>query len=188
MNKKEEINKIDNDSQENMSNSDTQYIISSDEEIISDVYHKFIDNKFLGCNVNDNGWSNNSQQSDSAIKRMKKRSTKKELYEKERNELIKELNEIIGINENNNSIFLYELEKNEKIKEYIKNNIKRIRKYHKTGTWGYFSNDLLKGKGKEIGLIRTLYIDNDYDILSKLKINNFDNIKKQYTQLIFYKE
>jgi phosphoserine aminotransferase len=127
-------------------------------------------------NINENG------------KRMKKRSTKKELYEKERNEIIKELNEIIGINENNNGIFLYELEKNEKIKEYIKNNIKRIRKYHKTGTWGYFSNDLLKGKGNEIGLIRTLYIDNDYDILSKLKINNFDNIKKQYTQLIFYKK
>jgi len=176
MNKIEEINKIDNDSQGNTSNSDTQYIISSDEEIISGAHQILINNKYLGCNVNENG------------KRMKKRSTKKELYEKEREEIIKELNEIIGINEINNGIFLCELEKNEKMKEYIKNNIKRIRKYHKTGTWGYFSNDLLKGKGNEIGLIRTLYIDNDYDILSKLKMNNFDNIKKQYTQLIFYKK
>jgi hypothetical protein len=137
---------------------------------------------------NSEGNTSNSENTNENGKRMKKRSTKKELYKKERNEIIKELNEIIGINENNNGIFLYELEKNEKIKEYIKNNIKRIRKYHKTGTWGYFSNDLLKGKGKEIGLLRTLYIDNDYDILSKLKMNNFDNIKKQYTQLIFYKK
>ena len=64
----------------------------------------------------------------------------------------------------------------------------KIRKYHKTGTWGYFSNDVLKGKGNNLGLIRTLYLDNDYDILSKLKINNFDNIKKQYTLLIFIKK
>ncbi len=139
-------------------------------------------------NNNENDSQGNISNSDNINENGKRRSTKKKLYEKERKEIIKELNEIIGINENNNSIFLYELEKNEKIKEYIKNNIKRIRKYHKTGTWGYFSNDLLKGKGNEIGLIRTLYIDNDYDILSKLKINNFDNIKKQYTQLIFYKK
>jgi hypothetical protein len=64
------------------------------------------------------------------------------------------------------------------MKEFLKNNIKKIRKYHKTGTWGYFSNDISKGKGNEIGLLRTLYLDNDYNILSKLKINNFDNKKK----------
>jgi hypothetical protein len=143
------------------------------------------DNNSQGSN---NTLTSNSDNVNENNKRCKKRSTKKELYQKERDELIKELNEIIGINENNNGIFLYELEKNEKIKHYIKNNMEKIRKFHKTGTWGYFSNDLLKGKGNEIGLIRTLYIDNDYDILSKLKMNNFDNIKKQYTQLIFYKK
>ncbi len=152
-------------------------------------------NKIIEIEENISQDSNNSAENTSNSdtpnengKRCKKRSTKKELYQKERDEIIKELNEIIGINENNNGIFLYELEKNEKIKHYIKNNMEKIRKFHKTGTWGYFSNDLLKGKGNEIGLIRTLYIDNDYDILSKLKMNNFDNIKKQYTQLIFYKK
>ena len=152
------------------------------------------DNKSLGNtsnseNVNENGWSDSSQQSCSARKRgKKKRSTKKELYSQEREEIIKELNKIIGLDENKNGIFLYELERNEKVKEFLKNNMDKIRKYHKTGTWGYFSNDISKGKGNEIGLIRTLYIDNDYDILSKLKMNNYDNLKKQYTQLIFYKK
>ena len=80
-----------------------------------------------------------------------------------------------------------ELEKNEKVKEFLKNNINKIRKYHKTGSWGYFSKDISKGKDNEIGLLRTLYLDNDYNILSKLKINNFDNKKKQYTLLIFFK-
>ncbi len=119
-------------------------------------------------------------------KRCRNRSTKKELYKEKREELINELNKIIGIDKNN-QIFLYELEKNEKVKEFLKNNIEKIRKYHKTGSWGYFSGDYSKGRDNEIGLLRSLYLDNDYNILSKLKINNFENKKKQYTLLIFLK-
>ena len=128
----------------------------------------------------------NSDTQNNNEKRSKNRSTKKELYQKERNLLLKELNEIVGINENN-QIFLHELEKNEKVKDFLMDNISKIRKYHKTGTWGYFSNDTLKGKGNTIGLLRTLYLDNDYNILSKMKVNSFDNVRKQYTLLIFLK-
>lgn len=144
------------------------------------------DNNSQGSNNSNNTLTSNSDNINENNKRSKKRSTKKEKYYNEREEIIKELNEIIGINENN-QIYLYELEKNEKAKEYLNNNINKIRKYHKTGTWGYFSNNISKGKGNEIGLLRTLYLDNDYNILSKLKINNFDNKKKQYTLLIFFK-
>jgi len=146
------------------------------------------DNKSQETNNSNSSNTSNSENVNENGKRCKKRATKKELYQKEREEIIKELNEIIGINTENNSIFLYELERNEKVKDYIKNNLNRIRKYHKTGTWGYFTNDISKGKGNEMGLLRTLYIDNDYDIVSKLKTNNFENIKKQYTLLMFYKK
>ena len=30
-------------------------------------------------------------------------------------------------------------------------------------------------------------MDNNYSVLSKLKMNSFNNVKKQYTLLIFYK-
>jgi len=136
--------------------------------------------------INENESEENNSNSDNKNER-KIRSTKKELYKKEREEIINDLNKIIGIDEKNNSIFLYELERNDKVKEYIRMNLKRIRRYHKTGSWGYFSNELSKGKGNEIGLLRSLYNDNDYDIISKMKINNFEDIKKQYTMLMFYK-
>jgi hypothetical protein len=126
-----------------------------------------------------------NEKSEEKIK-MKKRATKKEKYAQERKEIIQELNEIVGINQNN-QIFLYELERNEKVNEYLKKNIEKIRKYHKTGSWGYFSNEQTKGKGNDLGLLRSIYLDNDYSILSKLKINNFDNKRKQYTLLIFLK-
>ena len=130
----------------------------------------------------------NSENSNESGKRVKRRN-KKQMYSVEREKMIEEMNEILGITEeNDNTLYLYELEKNDKIREYLKNNMSRIRKYHKTGTWGFFSNDELKGKGNYTTLLRTLYVDNDYEILSKLKINNFDNIKKQYTLLIFLKK
>jgi len=150
-----------------------------------------IDNSVLSNKVDNDSnspYTSNSDNPNENSKRIKKRSTKKELYKKEREGIINELNEIIGLYEKNNSVFLYELERNEKIKEYMQLNLKKIRRYHKTGSWGYFSNDMSKGMGNDIGLLRTLYTDNDYNILSKLKINNFDNIKKQYTLLLFCKK
>ena len=129
--------------------------------------------------------NNNKVSSDSSNER--KRRTKKELFQKERDEIIENLNKLLGLNKEKNSLFYYELEHNEKAKEYIRNNIENIRKYFKTGTWGYFSNDLLKGMGNEIGLIRSLYTDCEFDITSKLKMGFFNNIKKQYNLLTFYK-
>ncbi len=48
-------------------------------------------------------------------KKRKKRLTKKELYKMEREEIIDEMNKIIGINKDNNKIYLHELEKNKTV-------------------------------------------------------------------------
>jgi len=130
--------------------------------------------------------NNNVVTSDSSNER--KRKTKKEFYLKNRNEIIDNLNKLLGLNGEKNSIFYYELENNELAKKYVRSNIENIRKYFKTGTWGYFSNDPLKGMGNEIGLIRSLYTDCDYDITSKLKTGTYNNVKKQYKLLTFYKK
>ncbi len=130
--------------------------------------------------------NNNVVSSDSSNER--KRKTKKELYSKNRNEFMENLNKLLGLNKENNSIFYYELENNKQAREYVRNNIENIRKYFKTGTWGYFSNDSLKGMGNEIGLIRSLYTDCDFDITSKLKTHTFNGVKKQYKFLTFYKK
>jgi hypothetical protein len=120
-------------------------------------------------NINENG------------KRMKKRSTKKELYEKEREEFIKELNNIIGINKDNNNVFKHDIEKNMDFENFIKENTEKIRKMWKTGLWGYFSNDIEKGSGNILGLYRTLLNDSDYMIFSKQKIINIEGKKERKT-------
>ena len=163
MNKLEENNK-DNESQGNTSNSDSQ----------ENLFYKFsgapqnCSSILKGDNINENG------------KRMKRRS-KKQLYEKEREEFIKELNNIIGINKDNNNVFKHDIEKNVDFENFIKENIEKIRKMWKTGLWGYFSNDTEKGSGNILGLYRTLLNDSDYMIFSKQKIINIEGKKERKT-------
>jgi len=121
------------------------------------------------------------------IKR-RNRPDKKTRFSKEREEIINKLNKLIGIDEKNNSVFLCELEKNTILKNKIEEMVPEIKKYHKYGNWGYFSNEPIKGHNNHIALIRAVYNDNDYDVLGKHKIAIFNNIKKQYTQLLFYKK
>ena len=132
--------------------------------------------------------NNNDNIQQDKPKRTRNRLTKKQQYNKEREELIQQLNNIIGIDDKKNYIYLYDLEHNEEINNYIKNNIGTIKTIFKTGSFGYFSNDKSRGKGNTIGLVRSLYTDCDYDITSKLKVNTFNNVKKQYTMLFFNKK
>lgn len=175
MNKIEENNN-ENESQGNTSNSDSQ----------ENLFYKFsgapqnCSSILKGDNINENGSSVLKPQTGFASKRMKRRS-KKQLYEKEREEFIKELNNIIGINKDNNNVFKHVIEKNVDFENFIKENIEKIRKMWKTGLWGYFSNDTEKGSGNILGLYRTLLNDSDYMIFSKQKIINIEGKKERKT-------
>jgi hypothetical protein len=112
---------------------------------------------------------------------------KKTKFVKERNEIITKLKELIGLNETKNTVFLYELENNQELKTQMELQVSNIKKYYKCGTWGYFSKDVKKGSGNYINLIRAVFIDDGYDIHSKDKITEFNNIKKRYKLLTFIK-
>lgn len=121
------------------------------------------------------------------IKR-RNRPDKKTRYAKERELLIEKLNQLIGLNKENNSIFLYELERNINLKNEVEKLVPDIKKYFKYGHWGYFSNEQCRGSENYVSLIRAIYTDNNYEVVSKLKTNTFDNNKKKYTLLLFFKK
>ncbi len=134
----------------------------------------------------DSDISNNSVDSvtkNEKVKKTRNRLTKKQQFSKEREELIKELNNIIGIDEKKNYVYLYDLENNPDIKKNIEKMVNDIKKYHKCGTWGYFL-DKERGGGNEIGLLRSVYKDNDIIITTKNKIIERDN--KKLTSTVYY--
>lgn len=129
--------------------------------------------------------SSKSSNEEKVIKH-RNRPDKKTRYATERHEIIKKLNTLIGINETKNSVFLYELEKNTTLKEEVEKLVPDIKKYFKYGNWGYFRDN---GEDNNfVSLIRAIYNDSNYEVLSKLKTTTFDDIKKQYTLLMFYKK
>jgi hypothetical protein len=96
----------------------------------------------------------------------------------------------MGLTENNRGVLLVDLEKNEKLKEYLKQQIEYIKKYYKCGTWNYFVNQhtIENKKLSEISLLKTIFKNDGYEIISRIKIKNIENIKKHMTILIFMKK
>ncbi len=128
-------------------------------------------------NVQDNNDNNK-------IKRTRNRLTKKQQFAKEREELINQFNNLLGINETKNYVYLYDLENDLELKQHIKNLEKDIARYHKCGMWGYYSTDPKKGKGNEIALLRAVYKDNDIMITTKNKI--IERNSKKINSTVYY--
>ena len=108
-------------------------------------------------------------------------------YKEEREKLVLELEKLMGLTENNRGILLYDLEHNEQLKEYLKQQIVNIKKYYKCGTWNYFVNQHTKEGEQlsEISLLKAIFMDDGYEIISRKKIKTIDNIKKHMTNFIF---
>jgi hypothetical protein len=136
---------------------------------------------------NDNDSQGNTSNSDNVNennkreKRTRNRPCKAERFVEEREELINILNKLIGLYEEKNHIILYELEHNEKLKEKIRGLVPEIKKYYRTCSWGYFSKEEKKGMGNEICLLKALYKNEGYNILTKRKTCEYDGIKKLQT-------
>ncbi len=128
----------------------------------------------------------NEKDSKKTIKSVRNRPSRAERYVEERKELLKSLNNITGFNEKNH-IILCDLEQDEKLKLEIRKLFPLIKKYYKTCLWGYFSKDIKKGMGNEIGLLKTLYKNEGYNILTKRKICEINGKKKLQTELYFIK-
>ncbi len=137
-----------------------------------------------------NGNTSNSDNTNENGKRMKKtrnRPCKSEYYTEEREALVSELEKLIGLNEKRRNVTLYELENNTVLINKINEIIPLIKKYYKCSTWGYFSPDPKRGMGNEVGLIKAIFKNEKYNILTKRKQLEYNGIKKLHTELYFVK-
>jgi hypothetical protein len=74
-----------------------------------------------------------------------------------------------------------------KLKEYIIENVENIKKYYTCSKWGYFTCQHNGYEKDEVPLMRAIYKDDGYKILSNQKTLTRKNIKKVYTELHFIK-
>jgi hypothetical protein len=132
-------------------------------------------------NVNDNG---------KREKMTRNRKSKAERFMEEREEIIKELEQKMGLKEDIRGVLLYDLEHNEELKEYLKNKIPEIRRLYKCGCWNYFVKQHTK-KGEEpseICLLKSIFKDEKYELISKRILAEREGEKKQYSGIYFFKD
>jgi hypothetical protein len=82
-------------------------------------------------------------------------------------------------------VLLYDLENNKELKEYLLEKMEEIRKIYKSSGWNYFA----KGETKKdtIGLLKSIFKDDKYELISKRQYKEIDGKKKQHTYLYFMK-
>ena len=131
---------------------------------------------------------NNSNSSDNS-KITKNKPTKAQIYKQDRDKIILELEKIIGLNEINRGVLLYDLEHNEQLKKYLIQIIPDIKKYYKYGNWNYFVNQHTKEGDElsEISLLRAIFKDENYELISKRKTAVLNNKKTNATKIYFLK-
>lgn len=115
----------------------------------------------------------------------KVRRNKKLLFSDERKQIINKLNTLIGLNYDNNTVLLVELYKNQELIKYLIEIKEDIKKYYRCCRWGYFVCENNGKKGDEITLLRAIYKDHDYTILSKNVITEYNGVKSRYVKLFF---
>ncbi len=138
---------------------------------------------------NSSSGSDNINENGKRVKKTRNRPCKSERFTKEREEIIKELESIIGLNESTRGILLNDLEQNQDLRNYLKNMIPEIKKIYKCGTWNYFVRQHEKNTSDidEISLLKSIFKDEKYKLISKRKLIEINGIKKQYSCLYFYK-
>ena len=133
--------------------------------------------------------SNGNTSDSSNEKRKRNKLTKAQQFKEERQNLVLELEKLMGLTESNRGILLYDLEHNEKLKDYLKEQIDNIKKYYKCGTWNYFVNQHTKEGEQlsEISLLKAIFKDNSYEIISRRKkMLNKNGEHKQQTIIFFF--
>jgi len=138
---------------------------------------------------NSSSGSDNINENEKRVKKTGNRPCKSERFEKEREELIKNIETKIGLTEEIRGIILNDLEKNQELRNYLKSMIPEIKRLYKCGTWNYFVRQHEKNTSDidEISLLKSIYKDDKYKLISKRKLIEINGIKKQYSCLYFYK-
>ena len=123
---------------------------------------------------------------DKAVKTRNKK-TKAETFQKERTIFIEDLEKMMGLTDTTRDVLLHDLEKNEDLKKHLKDKIPDIQKLYKCGSWNYFIKSNSNSKVSEIGLLKSIFKSENYNIINKRAMKEIDGIKKMYSVLYFLK-
>lgn len=108
------------------------------------------------------------------------RRPKNELFYEEREQVINKINHILGINNDNNILYLYDLQKDNDKKEKILALSDDVKKYFKAGDWAFFKKE--ESKDNYVLLFKSVYKDMGWQLFSSNTTITRDNQKIRTTK------
>ncbi len=90
--------------------------------------------------------------------------TKQEFFKKEQEDILNKINNIMGINESNNVLYLYDIENDSDKRQQVLALLDDIKKYFKASKWYYITSGELENY---FLLVKTIYKQMNYDIIGK---------------------
>ncbi len=142
----------------------------------------------MSTNIINETNDNEDNSEDIKVKRTRNRLTKKQQFVKEREQIIAQLNNILGINEKSNTFYLYDVLNSQEIKDKLKELSEEVKKYFKCGSWHYYKATNYEGEVREIGLIRAVYRDEGLMLTKKEKYIDRGDKKVRSTQYYIFKD
>ncbi len=114
------------------------------------------------------------------------KKTKKNKFQNERNEILNKLKNIINITNDNNKIFYCDIN-NDDIKNQILELKDDIFKYYSITSSAFYNSEKNNNnkKSNPLSVIRPIFKQHNYEILSKDVTATRNNIRKRYIQWIF---
>jgi len=95
-------------------------------------------------------------------------------FQKEREDILKEVFRILGVDENNNTFYLNDIDTDIEIQNNINVLVPNIKKYFICGRWNCFNG--INVKRISLSIIKNILKAMDYTIISKRKQYNKNNI------------
>ncbi len=142
----------------------------------------------MSTNIINETNDNEDNSEDIKVKRTRNRLTKKQQFVKEREQIIAQLNNILGINEKSNTFYLYDVLNSQEIKDKLKELSEEVKKYFKCGSWHYFIASNNNEDVQDIALIRCIYKDEGYVLTTKVKNIIRNNNKVRTVQYYLMKD
>ena len=183
-------NKEEKGEKEEKNDKNITYVVIKENQATNDMNHKIdmlmqrLEGKQETRNVVTEVKDNEIQNKE--IIRSTKKKTKADKFLKERKDFIDNLEKIMGLTESKREVLLYDLENNNELKKYLKDKIADIQKFYNYYSWNYFKK-LKNTESGEIGLLKSIFKNENYNIMNKQVLKEINGLKKMYSVLYFIK-
>jgi len=119
-------------------------------------------------------------------KNIKRKLTKHNIFEKDRNELLCKMNKILGFSDDGGDILVMNI--TPEMEASILKLAPDIKYYFKCGTWSYFREPKVKLAQPSVSIIKALYRDMGYDVSQPTSYKVINGVKTKMARIIVKKQ